>query len=156
MTFKTTLMGSMAALMLAAGAAQADDRLAMERLDGVLEHATAFGFTHFEEIEAKSGNSVEVEGWLDDEWYADARLSLDSGESLKEERKRLITGAWGMREDDVRQAFDVAISEGMIEFEEINIDEAGKIEIEGRDADGREIEITTRLGESGVIEVEHD
>ncbi|MBS9404266.1 PepSY domain-containing protein [Halomonas sp. TRM85114] len=76
--------------------------------------------------------------------------------SLQEERQHLITGAWGITADDVRQAFDAASAEGMVDFEEIKIDKDGTIEIEGRNDQGRELEITTRLGESGVTHVERD
>ncbi|WP_250148224.1 PepSY domain-containing protein [Halomonas jincaotanensis] len=68
----------------------------------------------------------------------------------------MITGAWGITADDVRQAFDAASAEGMVDFEEIKIDKDGTIEIEGRNDQGRELEITTRLGESGVTHVERD
>ncbi|WP_163576261.1 PepSY domain-containing protein [Halomonas faecis] len=158
MTRKTILTTSLATLLLAAGAAHADDdrRLLVERLDGVLEQAAAFGFTHYQEIEVKRDESVEVEGWLDDEWQAEVRLSLASGESLEEERKRREGGAWGMSEADVRLAMESAVAEGMAEFAELQVDRDGRIEIEGYDADGREIEVKSRQGERAVIEVEVD
>lgn len=154
---KIILIGSLTTLMLAGTMAQAgDDRMATDRLDEVLEQGSAFGFQHYEEIEAKRRNSVEIEGWLDDEWQADVRLSLESGESLEEERKRRDGGAWGMSEDEVRMAMEAAVAEGLAEFEEIKVDRDGRIEIEGRDAEGRELEVSTRQGESGVVEVERD
>lgn len=156
MKLKTLMLVPAATLAMTVGVAHADDGLALGRVDQVLDHATSYGFTHFEEIEAKSRDSVEVEGWLDDEWYADVRLSMADGESLKEERQRMITGAWGMTADDVRQAFDAASTEGVVDFEEIKVKKDGSIEIEGRNDQGRELEITTRLGESGVTHVERD
>lgn len=153
--FKARLLVPATAMLMVAGTAHADN-LPLERIDDVLGHASTFGFTHLEEIEAKRGNSVEIEGWLDEEWYADARLSLDTGESLKEERKRLISGAWGMSEADVRQAIDVARNEGMVEFEEMKIDRQGMIEIEGRGDQGREIEVEVRQGSDTASHVEHD
>lgn len=156
MTIKMLIAGSVAALALGATAAQADDTLPVERLDAVLKHGAAYGFTHYLEIEAKDSDRVEIEGWLDDEWKAEVRLSLDSGDPLKEERKRLVSGAWGMTEADVRLAMETAVAEGMVEFEEMEIDQSGLIEVEGRDSDGRELEVTTRLGEREVIEVERD
>ncbi|MGM0701268.1 MAG: PepSY domain-containing protein [Pseudomonadota bacterium] len=158
MTRKTILTTSLATLLLAAGAAHADDdrRLPVERLDGVLEQAAAFGFTHYQEIEVKRDESVEVEGWLDDEWQAEVRLSLASGESLEEERKRREGGAWGMSEADVRLAMESAVAEGMAEFAELQVDRDGRIEIEGYDTDGRELEVKSRQGERDVIEVEVD
>ncbi|GED21542.1 PepSY domain-containing protein [Halomonas halmophila] len=156
MNLKTLMITSASALALVAGSAQADGRLGLDRVDAVLERAQTFGFTHYEEIEANGRDVVEVEGWLDDEWYADVRLSLNSDETLREERKRLVTGAWGMTDDDVRQAFAAASAEDMTEFESLQIDEAGHIEIEGRGQNGRELEITTRQGQDGVVAVERD
>ncbi|WP_111414824.1 PepSY domain-containing protein [Billgrantia lactosivorans] len=154
---KTLAAGSLATLMLAAASVQASDaRLATERLDEVLEQVTGFGFQHIQEIEAKGRDSVEVEGWLDDEWQAEVRLSLESGESLEEERKRRDGGAWGMSEEDVRMAMEAAVAEGLAEFDELQVDRDGRIEIEGRDADGREIEVRSQQGESGVTDVERD
>ena len=140
----------------AAGSAQADDYVAIDRIDDILTHASDYGFTHYEEIKVKSRGRTEVEGWLDDEWYADIEFLIDNGESLKEERKRLITGAWGMSEDDVRQALNAAQTEGMAEFEEIEIDKTGLIDIEGRDENGRELEISLRQGSLQVSDVERD
>ncbi|TFH87068.1 PepSY domain-containing protein [Billgrantia azerbaijanica] len=158
MTRKMLLTTSLATLLLASSAAQADDdeRLPVERLDGVLEQAAAFGFTHYQEIEIKRDASVEVEGWLDDEWQADVRLSLESGESLEEERQRREGGAWGLSEADVRLAMEAAVAEGMAEFAELQVDRDGRIEVEGYDADGRELEVTSRQGERDVVEVEYD
>ncbi|MDN3525904.1 PepSY domain-containing protein [Halomonas sabkhae] len=156
MTFKTLMIASVSSLALVAGTAQADDRLALDQLDNLLERGQTFGFTHYEEIEVDSQDVAEIEGWLDDEWYADVRLSLNSDETLREERERLVSGAWGMTAEDVRQAFSAASAEGMTEFESVQINEAGRIEIEGRGQNGRELEITTRQGEDGVLSVEQD
>ncbi|WP_280547455.1 PepSY domain-containing protein [Halomonas sp. 11-S5] len=155
MKHKMILAGSLAALMSVATLAQAEDsRLAAERLDDILAKASAFGFTHFGEIEAKRDDRFAVEGWLDDEWRAEVRFSLESGESLKEERQRREGGAWGMSEAEVREAMALAVAEGLAEFEEIQVDRDGRIEIEGRDADGRAFEVKSRGGE--LLEVEHD
>lgn len=158
MTCKMILTASLATLLFATGAAQADDdpSLPVARLDGLLEQSKAFGFTHYREIEVKRDASVEVEGWLDDEWQADVRLSLDTGESLEEERQRREGGAWGMSEADVRFAMETAVSEGMTAFTELQVDRGGRIEIEGYDADGRELEVKSRQGERELIDVEHD
>lgn len=142
-------------LTTAAGSVQAD-ALSMDRVDEVLVPAVDYGFTHYEEISIKSRGRAEVEGWLDDEWYADVEFSLDNGETLKEERKRLITGAWGMSEEDVRQALEVARKEGMSEFEDIDIDKGGVIDIEGRDENGRELEISLRQGSYEITEIDRD
>ncbi|MDQ7733817.1 PepSY domain-containing protein [Halomonas sp. SpR1] len=156
-TMKKMLLIPTSALLLAAaaGSAQADS-LPMDRIDDVLTHANDYGFSHYEEVSIKSRGRVEVEGWLDDEWYADVEISLDNGETLKEKRERLISGAWGMSEDDIRQALDVASQEGMVEFEDLDIDRSGIIDIEGRDENGRELEISVRQGSAEVTQIDRD
>lgn len=156
-TMKKMLLIPTSALLLAAaaGAAQADS-LPMDRIDDVLTHANDYGFSQYEEISIESSNRVEVEGWLDDEWYADVDFSLDNGETLQEQRERLITGAWGMSEDDIRQALDVASQEGMVEFESLDINKSGIIDVEGRGENGRELEISVRQGSSEVTQIDRD
>ncbi|GGC94904.1 PepSY domain-containing protein [Vreelandella lutescens] len=142
-------------LAVAAGNAQADTQ-PMDRMDDILTSSADYGFTHYEEIKVKSRGRIEVEGWLDDEWYADVEFSLDGGDTLKEERKRLITGAWGMSEEDVRQAINAAQAEGMVEFEEIDIDKSGIIDIEGREQNGRDLELSLRQGSFEVTQIDRD
>lgn len=156
-TMKKMLIIPTSAVLLTAavGTAQADS-LAMDRIDEVLTHANDYGFTHFEEVSIKSRGRAEVEGWLDDEWYADVSFSIDDGETLEEKRERLISGAWGMSEDDIRQALDVASQEGMVEFEDMDIDESGVIEIEGRGENGRELEISVRQGSYDITQMDRD
>mgnify|MGYP003147034278 FL=1 len=156
-TMKKILLIPTSALLLAAaaGSAQADS-LPMDRIDDVLTHSNDYGFSHYEEISVKGRGRVEVEGWLDEEWYADVDFSLDNGETLEEKRERLITGAWGMSEDDIRHALDVARQEGMAEFEDLDIDKSGIIDIEGRGENGRELEISVRQGSSDVTQIDRD
>lgn len=157
-TMKKMLLIPTSALLLAAaaGSVQADDALAMDRIDDVLNHANDYGFSHYEEISIESSNRVEVEGWLDEEWYADVDFSLDNGETLQEQRERQITGAWGMSEDDIRQALDVASQEGMVEFESLDINKNGIIDVEGRGENGRELEISVRQNSSDVTQIDRD
>ena len=154
---KKMLLIPTSALLLAAaaGSAQADS-LPMDRIDDVLTHANDYGFTHYEELSIKGRGRAEVEGWLDDEWYADVDFSMDNGDTLQEERKRLITGAWGMSEDDVRQALNAASQEGMTEFESIDIDKSGIIDVEGREQNGRELELSLRQGSFEVTQMDRD
>ena len=156
-TMKKILLIPTSALLLAAaaGSAQADS-LPMDRIDDVLTHSNDYGFSHYEEISVKGRGRVEVEGWLDEEWYADVDFSLDNGDTLEEKRERLITGAWGMSEDDIRHALDVARQEGMAEFEDLDIDKSGIIDIEGRGENGRELEISVRQGSSDVTQIDRD
>ena len=153
---KVLLIPTSALLLTAAAGSVHADSLPIDQIDSVLTHATDYGFTHYEEISIKSRGRAEVEGWLDDEWYADIEFSIDSGEPLQEKRERLITGAWGMNEDDIRQALEVASQEGMTEFEDIDIDKRGMIEVEGRDQRGRELEIKLRQGSFQVSDIDRD
>lgn len=156
-TMKKMLLIPTSALLFAAAAGNAQaDSLPMDRINDVLTHANDYGFSHYEEISIKSRGRAEVEGWLDEDWYADVEFSLDDGETLQEKRERLITGAWGMSEDDIRQALDVARQEGMVEFEDIDIDESGMIEVEGRDENGRELEISLRQGTDQINKIDRD
>lgn len=154
---KKMLLIPTSALLFAAAVSSAQaDSLPMDRIDDILTHASEYGFSQYEEISIKSRGRAEVEGWLDDEWYADIEFSLDNGETLQEKRERLITGAWGMSEDDIRQALEVAAQEGMVEFEDLDIDKNGIIDIEGRDDNGRELEISVRQGSSEVTQIDRD
>lgn len=154
---KKMLLIPVSALLLtaAAGSVYADSQ-PLDRIDEILTYTNDYGFTHYEEISIKSSDRVEVEGWLDSEWYADVEFSLDNGNTLEEERKRLITGAWGMSEDDIRQALNIASQEGMTEFEEIEISKSGTIDIEGRDQNGRELDVKMGHGSFQVTEVDSD
>jgi len=154
---KKMLLIPTSALLLAAaaGSAQADTQ-PMDRIDDILTYANNYGFSHIEEINVDDRGRVEVEGWLDNEWYADVDFSIDNGESLQEERKRLITGAWGMSEEDIRQALDAASQEGMTEFESIDIDKSGIIDVEGREQNGRELELSLRQGSFEVTQMDRD
>lgn len=126
------------------------------KIDDILTYAADYGFTQLEEINVDDRGRVEVEGWLDDEWYADVDFSMDNGDTLQEERKRLIIGAWGMSEDDVRQALNAASQEGMTEFESIDIDKSGIIDVEGREQNGRELELSLRQGSFEVTQMDRD
>lgn len=159
MTIKTIAVSTTAALLLGAGAAQtvyADESLSVERFDEVLQHAEQYGFVMLNEIEVDDGRSVEIEGWLEDQWRAEVTLSMEDGQSLREDRRRLEKEAWGMSFDEARKAIAAAGSEGLVELESLDVDASGRIEIEGHDADGREIEVITRQGEEGAERVVND
>jgi len=151
----TLKMMTAGAIMIATGIAPAfaGERIAIERKTTMLEHAAEFGFTHFEEIDIKDGDSVDIEGWLDDEWRAEIRFSMADGQSIDEERKRLQSGPWGMTADEVSQALSVAEQEGMVAFEEIEVDKRGMVDIEGVDERGRELEVKLRQGSDTALSV---
>ncbi|WP_235041067.1 hypothetical protein [Vreelandella profundi] len=61
-----------------------------------------------------------------------------------------------MSEDDIRQALNVASQEGMVEFEDLDMDKSGMIDVEGSDENGRELEISVRQGADQVSEIDRD
>ncbi|MGB0212094.1 PepSY domain-containing protein [Algiphilus sp.] len=128
----------------------------VNEMDAVIERGVSYGFTHFEEIELKSRGRSEMEGFLgEDGWYAEVTFD-DTGEPTHEERSRRIDGAWGMQPADVRQALAAAAKAGLASVEEIQINSSGYIDVEGHDAQRREIEMTLRLGSDKVIGTERD
>ncbi|KAE8438445.1 PepSY domain-containing protein [Vreelandella piezotolerans] len=154
---KKMLLIPASALLLtsAASSVQADSK-PLGLIDDIFTYTSDYGFTHYKEVSIKSRGRAEVEGWLDGEWFADVEFSLENGDTLKEDRKRLITGPWGMSEEDIRQAFNVANQEGMIEFEEIEISTSGIIDIEGRDQNGRDMELKMQQGSLQITEIDMD
>ncbi|QOR38051.1 PepSY domain-containing protein [Billgrantia diversa] len=157
MKLKMIVAGSLATLALSAAAVQADSqRLPVERLDEVLQQASAFGVQHYQSIKVKGDDSVEVGGWFDEQWRARVGLSLAAGDSRVDELTRRKGGARGMASGDMRLAMDAAVAEGLAEFEEVQVDRDGRIEIEGRDADGLELEIHARRDEGGMLQAARD
>jgi uncharacterized membrane protein YkoI len=54
------------------------------------------------------------------------------------------------------QAMEIARKEGVVRFEEIDLDDGDEWEIEGRGADGREIEMEVSGHTGKITELEHD
>lgn len=129
--------------------------LTPEQIELALELALEYGFVAFKEIEKEGRNEVEVEGWLDDEWEAEVDFDLATGRILKEERERSRPPGNALSADDLRQLLRVARDAGMVSFDEIEL-ENGYAEVEGWDADGREMEIDIELPGFRVLEVEYD
>lgn len=153
--FRVCLSGLLVPMLAVLPAAAADDRLPMEDMEGVLAMAADFGFQRYEEIQIEDSDRVEIEGWIDEEWFAEVDFNVRDGSSGKEERERMSSEPSGMSDDAVRQALRIAAAEGMTMFEEIEINRAGHIEVEGRDGDGREIEVV--LDQAGELrEVKRD
>lgn len=135
--------------------AMADEPLPLEQIEKVLVMAERHGFLAFREIESKDRGRVEIDGWHDDEWYAEAEFDLADGRLRKEERERRSGGS-RLSADDVRMAVAVAAREGMTHFHEIEISRSGIIEVEGRDAAGRELEVRIRQSDQEPVRVELD
>lgn len=54
------------------------------------------------------------------------------------------------------QAMEIARKEGVVKFEEIDLDDGDEWEIEGRGADGREIEMEISGHTGKITDLEHD
>jgi len=106
--------------------------------DALLKHADDYGFTHYIDIEI-DGNRIEVDGYLADGWHAEAEFSA-TGSVLKEEKERKIVQPWGLSMDQLKSVISAAQAAGVTVVEEIDVNENGRIEVEGDDDNGRDIE----------------
>lgn len=141
---KTTIMTIALSTAFLAPITYADAPI--EQFDQVLNASSKYGIKHYKEFESDDDGKVEIEGWVDNEWYAEIEVS-DKGEIIHEKRERRIDGAWGMEEADVRQVLEASKSEGMTTIDEISISSTGVIEVEGEDSEGRDKEFKKKKGE---------
>lgn len=116
------------------------------QFDQALNASSKYGIKQYKELESDDDGKVEIEGWVDNEWYAEIEVS-DKGEIIHEKRERRIDGAWGMEEADVRRVIEAAETEGMTTIDEISISSTGVIEVEGEDSEGRDKELKKDKGE---------
>lgn len=143
------------ALITLAGSLAHADTLSADQIREGLSHADDYGFTHYIELEAEDRDELEVKGWLDDEWVGDVTFSAD-GTPRKEERSRRDGGAWGMTHDQATATLATAEAQGMTRFEEIKIDRRGRIEVEGKDREGRDLELYIEADTGEVTRVDRD
>ena len=54
---------------------------------------------------------------------------------------------WGMEASQVQQAIDRGVAEGMVRFDELEVNSRGQIELDGYNANGREIELKFMLSD---------
>lgn len=118
----------------------------IDRFEEALKAGNDYGISHYKEFEFDDDGSVEIEGWIDKDWFVEIDVS-GNGEVIHEERKRRKDGPWGMQDAEVRQTIEAAKTEGMTRLEEINISSGGQIEVEGEDDSGKEIELKKNRSE---------
>ena len=147
--YATTLAATFLVTPLALQAATS-----MSDVEAVVTASQDYGITHFREIEFEDGNRTEVEGWVGEDWYVE--LDLSGSNIDHEDREKRIDGPWGMSAEEVRQVARAAMDEGITRIEEIKIRSNGSIEVEGDDANGREIEVSFRQGNNTPVGVERD
>lgn len=128
----------------------------IEEAKRALQIGSDHGITHFYSIELDDddSNHLEIEGWIDEQWF----VALDvnrAGTILKEERRRRIDGPWGMSAADATHYIDASVAQGMTRIEELKIDTSGHVEVEGEDAQG-ELEVNFSSTQPESISIERD
>ncbi|WP_111655812.1 PepSY domain-containing protein [Isoalcanivorax indicus] len=145
-----------AALLCAAASPALSGGLPADDIRDALSHADDYGFIRYIEIDADHDErNIEIEGWLDETWRAEIKLST-SGDRRREERSRHEGGSWGMTLDQVHAAIDTAEAQGMVTFEDIKVDRRGRIEVEGEDREGRDLGLYIADDTGEVTRVERD
>ncbi|WP_280562773.1 PepSY domain-containing protein [Chromohalobacter sp. 48-RD10] len=138
-------------------AALADDgSLSPGKLESLLNDASTYGFTHYDEVAIDDGNRLEVEGWRDDGWQLDIDMLIEDGSLVHEKRHKDTIPDWSLTSDELHQALSNAQESGMQRFSELDVDERGHVDIEGYDAQNSEIDIRLERNDLTVTGVEHD
>lgn len=138
---RTTLMtlGLVSGLALSGGVL-ADDHGKHKQQD-VSKLLNDYGFTHVVELEWESDGSIEAEGFTDEQTMAEVTWDKD-GSVKDEEKERGRPRAWGLNHDQLQAAMKHGKDAGIKRFEEMDINQRGRIEMEGYDDDDNEIELT--------------
>ncbi|MEH6560735.1 MAG: PepSY domain-containing protein [Marinobacter sp.] len=149
----TTLAASLVAAPMAFASGTIDDA------KRALQIGTDYGIAHFHSIELEDDHgddgSMEIEGWLDEQWYVELDVNGD-GSIRKEERHKRTDGPWGLSSAEAAEYIDASANQGMSRIEEIKINAKGEIEVEGDNADGQELEIDYRAGSMEPTKVDRD
>jgi len=134
--FTIAIVGALAApLVFAKGSFDDAERM--------LQVGTDYGITHFQSIEFDDDyddDDVEIEGWIGQEWFVEFDLNLN-GDIEREQRQTVTGDIYGLTADEVRSYLNAARQNGMERIEEFNVDRRGRIEIDGEDDRGRDLEL---------------
>lgn len=143
--------GSLVAAPLAMARGSVDDA------ETALQAGTDYGISRFSSIEFDDDEQepVELEGWVDDEWYVELDMALD-GSIEREQRRKHRGEPKGVSADEIRNYLTASREQGLQLVEEIDIRSGGTVEIEGEDQDGLEIELVFRNGNTGPVRVERE
>jgi len=98
---------------------------------------------------------MEIEGWVDGQWYVELDIDSD-GTIQKEERRKRNDGPWGLTAADVEKYIDASAKQGINRIEDIKINAKGEIEVEGDNAEGQELEIDYHAGSMEPTRVDKD
>ncbi|GAB2801019.1 hypothetical protein GCM10027040_30910 [Halomonas shantousis] len=142
---------------LATDASADSGALTHDELRRVLEQASQHGFTHYEEISSDDDEGHwEVEGWREDGWQLDVDMRVSDGHLLHERKSKSQIPDWSLTGEEVREALDNALEAGLERFAQLDVDADGHLEIEGYDAQQREMELRLNRTDLSVTDVEHD
>ncbi|MDO6442967.1 hypothetical protein [Marinobacter sp. 2_MG-2023] len=154
---KTLIATALAASLVAAPQAFASGTI--DDAKRAVQIGSDYGISHFHSIELEDDRdddgSMEIEGWVDNEWFVEIDVNND-GSIKKEERRKRADGPWGLSAAEVADYIDASVKQGMSRIEEIQINSRGEIEVEGDNADGQELEIDYRSGNMEPTRVGRD
>ncbi|WP_018880523.1 PepSY domain-containing protein [Thioalkalivibrio sp. ALE30] len=131
------------------------DSMPLDNIERILEIGKQYGFDSYRSIEAEGGNRFELEGWNASERRLEVTFDLD-GRVLEEEIKRGSDRKRGLTDDEILEGVAIAREHGMARFEEIELDDRDRIEIEGRASDGTELELKLERSSFTVLDVDRD
>mgnify|MGYP003677952772 FL=1 len=115
-----------------------------------------YGITHFTSIEFEGSGRMEIEGWIDQDWHVELETRAGSPDLVHEEREKRLNGAWGMTADDVLLYTKAAAEAGIVDIEEVKINRRDRIEVEGDDVRGRDLEVYFERGNQEPMKVSRD
>jgi|SRR5690554_569219 len=135
--------------------ALADTPISLDELNGLLDTADEYGFSHYEEISIDDSR-LELEGWRDDGTRLEVDLEVSDGSVVEERERDDEVPDWSLTGDEVRQALEAAQQEGLATFDDLDADKDGHVDVEGEDENGEELEIRLNSNDFSVIEVERE
>ena len=138
MKLSTLCVSALASTMLLSTSVLANNH------DDVHQWLEDYGFSHVTEVDWKSNDRVEVEGFARDNMHSEVVFGPD-GEVQSEEHERYAREAWGLSLSQLQKAMEEGKDAGIRRFDEIDVSSRGEVEVEGYDDDGREIEIKLSL-----------
>jgi hypothetical protein len=152
---KTIVALALAGSMISAPAAMAMG--SFEDAERILEAGSDYGITQFRslEFEYEGYDDIELEGWVDNDWYVELDMN-DEGSIAREQRRKHGGEPSGLTADEVRNYLKATQAEGMDRLEELKVHSRGYIEVEGAAPSGRELEIDFRVGELKPVRIEQD
>lgn len=103
-----------------------------------------YGFSHVTDVDWKSNDRVEVEGFARDNMRSEVTFDSE-GRVHEEEHERYSREAWGLNLDQLQAAMEAGKEAGIRRFDEIDVSSRGSVDVEGYDDNGREVEIRLQL-----------